>query len=67
MFRDLEPNLIHVMPQLEKIGAHRGELICAHHERRTLINVFNRALVHHHGSNPTIGTYFSCVLLAILH
>ena len=36
----LVSNLIHVIPQLGKIGIHRGELICAHHERNALINFF---------------------------
>ena len=64
---DLEPNLIHVIPQLRKIGTHRREPICAHHERTMLINYFNRALVYHHGSKTTMCAYFSWILLAVLH
>ena len=36
----LEPKLIHMIPQLGKLGTHRGQLICAHHERNALIKFF---------------------------
>ena len=63
----LEPKLIHVIPQLRKLGSHRGELICAHHERNALINFFSVLSGTPSRQQPHDGYLFSCILLAILH